>query len=406
MAKSKALVEAMSALITQQPFFAVYLLDQMNIVEKPDLEAPAATDGRTIFIEPKQFGEWTIKERVFVLAHEIMHGIMAHMPRTKLYMDRTLGPDLKPFIPMKFNHAADYVINDLLVSSGIGEAPVGLLFHPKFKKDDLVDDVYTKLPDPKNPPPKGGGGQGGGSGDGNETGGTGKGHDQHMKPNPNTPPPTPGETKRALKSAANAAKSQGKLPADLERLVEELVEPKQNWKELLRTALSNALGHDEATWSRPNRRKLAMAPHVFLPGTAGYRAGKVGVVIDTSGSIGQEELNLFLSETAGILQDGKPEQCKVFWTDSKVAGIDDVQEPAELMDLKAKGGGGTDMEAAFPVMVEEFDYAEDITAIVLTDGYTGFTQAPDGIQNVIWVSTGITDIPYGLVIHMDNTHQN
>lgn len=398
MAKSKALVEAMSALITQQPFFAVYLLDQMEIVEKPDLEAPAATDGQTIFIKPDTFGNWTIKERVFVLAHEIMHGIMAHMPRTKLYMDRQLGPDLKPFSAMKFNHAADYVINDLLVKSNVGEAPVGLLFHPKFTKDDLVDDVYTKLPDPKDKPPKGGGGT-------NETGGTGKGHDQHMKPDPNKPQPTEAETKRALKSAANAAKSQGKLPGDLERLVEELVEPKADWKALLRTALSNALGHDEATWARPNRRKLAMAPHVFLPGTSGYRAGKVGVVIDTSGSIGQEELTLFLSETAGILQDGKPEECKVLWTDSQVAGIDDVSEPAELMDLKAKGGGGTDMEAAFPVMVKEFDYADDITAIILTDGYTHFSQAPDGIQNVIWVSTGITDIPYGTVIPMDNTHQ-
>lgn len=397
MAKSRALTEAMSALISQQPFFAVYLLDQMEIKETEDLPAPAATDGRTIFIKTSEFSKWTIKERVFVLAHEVMHGIMSHMPRAKLYQDRGLGPDLKTFNSMKFNHAADYVINDLLSSSGVGDPPVGLLFHPKFKKDDLVDDVYTKLPDPKNPPPK--------SGNQNSTGGTGSGHDHHMAPDPNKPPPTEAETKRALKSAANAAKAQGKMPGDLERLVDELVEPAQNWKELLRNALTNALGHDEATWARPNRRKLVMAPNLFLPGTAGYRTGKVGVVIDTSGSIGQEELTLFLSETAGILQDGKPEMCKVFWTDSRVAGIDDVETPAELTALKPKGGGGTDMEAAFPVMVKEFDHDDDITAVVLTDGYTGYTQHPNGIKNVIWVSTHVTDIPYGEVIKMDNIHQ-
>lgn len=397
MAKSRELVEAMSYLIAQQPFFAVYLLDQMQIKEDPNLPFPAATDGVTIYIEPQNFAKWTIKERAFVIAHEIMHGIMQHMGRGKAFRDRGLGPDMKPFNSMKYNHAADYIINDLLSKANVGEPPVGILFHPKFTQDDMVEEVYVKLPDPpqsKDP---------NAPGDGSATGGKGQGHDQHMAPPANAP--TSAETKRALKAAANAAKVQGNMPGNLERLVEELVEPKQNWKELLRTAISNSLGKDEPTWNKPNRRKLAMSPGVYLPGTTGYCAGDVAAVIDTSGSVSAEELQLFMSEVAGILQDGKPERCKVFWTDSKVAGVDEVEEPYELTTLKPKGGGGTDMEAAFPVVQEEFDYSDNITTVVLTDGYTDFNSAPEGMT-VIWVTTGKTDIPYGKVIHMDVVHQN
>lgn len=381
MAKSKELVEALSALIAQQPFFACYLLDMMRVEENDSLPS-AGTDGVRIVINPKWFGTMSIPERVFVLAHEVMHGIFQHMPRAKLYRDRGLGPDLKRFNDKKYNAAADYVINDLLSSASIGKPPPTGLFNPNFTKDMLVDDVYVQLPDDEE--------------DNN--------FDEHMEPDPNSPPPTDGEVKRAIASATNAAKAQGKMPGDLERIVGDLVEPKQNWKELLKQAIDSALGRDESTWRRANRRKLTMAPGVVLPGVMGYRAGKVGVVIDTSGSIGQDELTLFMSETAGILQDGKPEECKVFWTDTRVAHIDDVETPAELESLKAHGGGGTDMEAAFPVISESFEYTDDITTVVLTDGYTSYTQAPDGM-NVIWVTTGHTDIPYGKVIKMDMTHQ-
>ena len=210
--RSEWLVEAMSALIAQHPFFAVYLIDQMNIVES-DQFPTAATDGKTIYVNPSFFKSLSIPERVFVLAHEVMHGIFQHMARAKMYIDRGVGPDLKEFDRFKWNKAGDYVINPLLVDSNIGSMPVGGLYHPNFKSSDLVDEVYLKIPDDDN---------------------NGQGFDVHLDPPPGTPAPSQAEVKRALKSAANAAKAQGKLPAGIARMVEELVEPQQNWKELLR----------------------------------------------------------------------------------------------------------------------------------------------------------------------------
>lgn len=96
----------------------------------------------------------------------------------------------------------------------------------------------------------------------------------------------------------------------------------------------------------------------------------------------------------------------MFWTDSRVAGIDEVTEPSELMHLKPKGGGGTNMEAAFPVVAEEFGYDPEITCVVLTDGYTGFSSPPQDIKNVIWViTTDDIKAPYGKNIHLDLSHE-
>ena len=382
MAKSPELTQAMSALIAQHPFFAVYLLDQMRIKEQDDLPFPAATDGVTIYVRNADMKKWSNKERVFVLAHEVLHGMFQHMGRMKLYLDRGFGPDLKPFNNMKYNKAADYVINDMLVKANVGSMPVGALYNAQFVNDDLVDDVYIKLPDED---------------DDNEDQ-----WDGHMEMDPNNAPEQ-ADVKRAIKAATNAAKSQGKMPGNIERIVEELIEPKQNWKELLRTAISASLGKDEPTWVRPNRRKLVMAPHVYLPGTTGYCTGKVAVLIDTSGSVSPAELQAFMSETAGILQDGRPEECKVFWTDTKVHKVDEVSEPSELTALNPVGGGGTDLEKAYPVIQDELGH-EDVTTIILTDGYTGFTEEPKGMKT-IWVTTGYDEIPYGKVIKMDMTHQ-
>lgn len=393
--KSKALVEALSALINQQPFFAVFLYDQLTLhemtkdefVAETGKDFPLATDGHRILIQKELFAKYSIPERVFGLCHEVMHAIYQHMSRIKNYQQLGIGPDNKKFNVMKYNVAADFVINAQLVDARVGKMIAGALFDPSITGKELVDDVYCKLPDS----PQDNKGSGSGEGDGRMDG--------HMPAKPGTTP-SDTEIKRALKSAAAAAKAQGKLPGNIARMVDELVEPTQDWKELLRSALTNALGKDEPTWRRPNRRKLVVAPHVYLPGTQGFRAGNVAVMIDTSGSISSDELQAFMSETAGILQDGKPERCTVFWVDTKVRGIDDVETPAELTSLTAKGGGGTDLEAALPEMYEYM--GDDTVCVILTDGYTSFSpEPPVPFNRYIWVTTGKDEIPYGEVIKMD-----
>jgi len=383
--KSKELTEALSSLLCTQPFFAVLLMQQMKIIEN-DSVPTAATNGIDIIVNPSWFGPLDVQERVFILAHETMHAVFQHVPRMKMYQDRAFGPDLKPWSDARWNHATDYVINALLSESGCGTMPQGGLFHPDFKGNDNCDDVYVKVKEP--PKDK--------SGHGKNGKGTGKGFDKHMAPPPGTPPPSASEVKQALKGAANAAKAQGKLPDNIARLVDELVEPSVDWKERLKQNIVAGLGNDTVSWSRPNRRKMAMAPHMYLPGRIGFRSGNVGVCIDTSGSISDEEVKVFLGEVSGILEGAKPEQCLIAWCDSAVAGHDWVEEPNELLTLEKKGGGGTDMPVGIDYLIEELGEYQT-TIVVLTDGYTPFHQTPPDVQ-VIWGMTTDIVAPYGVTI--------
>jgi predicted metal-dependent peptidase len=381
-AKPERFTEAMSKLIMQHPFYAVVLMDALKVQFTDSVET-MATDGTNIFVNPAFAQSLTVDENLFVICHEVLHYILQHIPRGKLYQDRGLGPDLKEYSHDKMNQAADYIINDILVRGKVGTMPkIGLHDVSIANFDDIADEVYGKLPDPPKQPPGGGGGNGSGKG-----GGQGQGHgnfDEHLNPSANQPQPTPADVQRTTAQARNAAKAQGKMPADLERLVDDILDPQQDWKELLADEMTNAIGKDEATWARPNRRRLCGNPSVYMPGTTGHAAGHVVVQVDTSGSIGAKELQTFFSEIVGILTDARPESCTVLWTDSRVAGVDEVEYPEQILDLKAKGGGGTDMTAGI-TWCEKNGIAPSVF-VCLTDGYTPWpTKEPD--FKTIWVIT-------------------
>lgn len=378
-AKTDHLSTAMSRMTAQHPFFACYLYDQMTI-EETSAVPTAATDGTTMFINPKYFGGLNLNQQVFLLAHEVMHGIYQHMTRAKFYRTRGFGPDMKPFNNTKANKAMDYIINDTLVKAGTGEMPVGGLYHPSFTHEDIWDEIYPKLPDEED-----------------EEGG-GNGFDEHLAPDPNTQERSDAEIRRAITSAKNAAKAVGKMPGILEKIVMELVEPTQNWKEILRTMLTATKGNDSATWARGNRRRLAMPPHIYMPGTTGYNMGGVAIVIDTSGSVSQEEMAQFLGECADILSECNPEWTKVLWTDSSVQHVDEVDSADELLELAKWSGGGTYMPAAFEYIKKEG--LEPETCVVMTDGYTDFGKPQP--YRIIWgITADNITASHGESIHLD-----
>jgi len=381
--RSYALTETISNLLMQQPFIAVLLIDLTRLVEDENLPYPAATDGRTIYINPKDFSSRPIQHRVFILAHEVLHCIYQHPQKTKHWMDIGFGPDGKPYNTKKMNIAEDFIINSVLLKSSIGKRPEDGCFNKRYNHTMTSEEVYRLLEDPE------------------ESDDKNKNFDLHMAPGDAAKDvPSEAEIQRALVSAASAAKAQGKMPAGMDRLIKEILEPKQDWKEVLRDFVVTSVGKDEPSWRRINRRRLAMEPVAAYPGLTGSRIGNIGLIVDTSGSISAEELQAFLSEISGILEDTTPERAVIFWTDSAVAGIDEIDEDTTLTELVPKGGGGTDMPAAFPVIDKEF--SEGVQCIVcLTDGYTGFDPEP-GVP-ILWVITTNIEAPYGRTVRLELT---
>ena len=160
----------------------------------------------------------------------------------------------------------------------------------------------------------------------------------------------------------------------------ELLEPQINWREVLREFIQNTCsGSDYSTWSRPNRRYVSSG--YYMPSGVNDQIGELVVAIDTSGSIGQRELTLFMSEIHQICTTLTPERVRVLYWDTEVRG-DESYDVDELDDLpkatKPVGGGGTNVECV-PNYIRDNNLNPQ-ACVVLTDGY-------------VWGSWGQWDCP-------------
>jgi predicted metal-dependent peptidase len=358
----------------------------------------AATDGSNLILNPEPFFALPLDERVFILAHEILHCVFNHcgvtlpMHRSKIVKFKD-GKTL-PYDAEQMNMAMDYVINDVLVQDKIGKFPsIGGCHDIKIAtKDDNFLDTYRKIYDPQQQG-KGGGGNGGkGSFDVLLPPGAGQGQ---------TPEQTPQRSQAAwdtaVAAALAAAKVQGKLPANLDRLLSEIIDPTVPWQEHIRSLFARKVGAGGYDWRKPDRNLILR--DIYAPRRSGHGCGTVVVGVDTSGSIGNKELAAFFGEMRGILDDVRPTRLVVIWCDAKVHKVDYIEDSNEVNTLKPHGGGGTDFRPVFDY-IWEHDLNPD-ALVYLTDGMGSF---PDKAPNypVIWgnIYKGMK-YPWGDVVDVD-----
>lgn len=361
----------------------------------------AATDGNALFLNPVTFFKYNLNERVFICAHEIMHCILNHM----VLMHGCVKTGKVPYSDTSLeyngqlmNVALDLVINDLLIKSKVGQYSTDWLHDESMgTKDDSALDVYRKLF--KKLSGKGGSG----SGDGPK----GKGFDQHLAPgtsegkDPNqaVQERNAAQQKWATEIAAgmNAARVQGKLPAALDRALSEILDPKVDWREKIEALFARRLGSGSYNWRALDRRLVVR--DIIAPGRSGFGADTVIVGIDTSGSIGPKEVNMFLAEVGGILEDVRPRRVLVSWCDAKLHRVDEMDEPGDLAEARHKGAPGGGGTSFLPV----FEYANQLEGhidalVYLTDGMGTF---PDKAPSypVIWgnINPGY-QYPFGDVV--------
>ena len=160
----------------------------------------------------------------------------------------------------------------------------------------------------------------------------------------------------------------GRMGGKIPRVISELLEPKIDWREALREFVSaSTKGNDEFTWRRMNKRH--MANDIYLPSVENETIGEIVVAIDTSGSIGSEQIAEFAAELVSICDLCQPEVVRVLWWDTVVHGEqvfkDNYSGIAKL--LKPLGGGGTRVSCVSDYVVKNKIKAECV--LVFTDGY-------------------------------------
>lgn len=345
----------------------------------------AATDGSNLVFNtgPEGFFRFNLNQRVFITAHEIMHCILNHIGITHFLRMRgkVAYPDGRelPFDSNQMNAAEDYVINAILSESKVGEFPtdksgtkVGLLDGSIATSKDNSLDTYRKIFK------KDGGG------------GRGPSFDVHLPPGASigkdavtaAAQRNKAEWDTEVASAIAVAKALGKLPAELNRALESILEPKVDWREQIQSLFARKIGSGTFDWRRPDRRLITR--DIYAPGRSGFGAGTVVVGIDTSGSIGPAELDMFMAEMAGILEDVRPKRLVIMWCDAKVHRVDEAEEAGDLNSIRAKGapgGGGTSFIPVFDRIDREGLQPEAL--VYLTDGMGSFPAAAPAYP-VIW----------------------
>lgn len=365
----------------------------------------AATDARNILINPDTFFKYDLKERVFIVGHEVMHNVYMDVPFLHRCQQSGTVPmsdgTTKPFNNAVMQRAMDYRINALLRDSRIGAPPKDCLLDDKIASaNDSVTDVYKKLYEdydangtmPQDP----------------------GGFDIILQPgastgqNPQQAQQNPQQWAVEIKAAQTieAMKAQGKMAGALQRMFEEVLNPKVHWTDMIRGIFNRKVGSGSYDWRRPDRRFICR--DLYMPSRSGNGAGWVVCWGDTSGSIGEKELCQYMAELGKIVEDCMPKRLTICWCDDALDEercIDELDEASDMAHLQAKvagegviGGGGTSVQPVFDWLAKQQDKPE--VFIAFTDGYVGFpdTNIPDCV--LIWASTSKPpeQYPYGDVV--------
>ena len=359
----KRMQAARTALLLDQEFFSVLTL-LLKLVEDPGCGS-AWTDGVSVGFDPAWTSTLSMDELMALVAHEVMHCACGH-PWRRGNRD-----------PQRWNIAADYAVNQILVDAGFKLPPRGY-FDPQYK-GRWAEWIYDRIP-PQPPQP---GGFGANNPQGEVRDAPADAADQGV---------TEESWKQAAQQALSVAKARGKAPASLVRDIAETLKPIVDWRSVLRRFVQQVMRADY-TWSRPNRRYLASG--LYLPALHSESCGPIAVAVDTSGSIDDVTLSQFNAEIQTIADEVKPEYVDVLYCDARVHRVDRFDRDDAIV-MKPAGGGGTSFRPVF----DHYEQSDEqpVCLIYLTD-LDGYFPESAPAYPVIWACTSkINAVPFGEVV--------
>jgi predicted metal-dependent peptidase len=347
----------------------------------------ACTNGRD-----EKYGREFVKklrdpELNFVVAHENGHKMYRHLTTWKKLHDEN---------HRLANAACDYVINLMLKDLDPTESVIAMprfpVGHPMAGKVmGLVDERFRGMNSKqvfdilKQEQEEGGSGDGDGEG----------GFDDHDWDDAKD---MTEQEKKELEREIDQAIRQGMMAQQkiagtgagggLDRELADLLEPKVNWREVLRDFVKSICNSkDASSWRKVNRRFLSTG--TYMPSLIGEKVGHLVIAIDTSGSVGDEELSEFLSEVKGIAEEVNPACVDLLYWGSSVVGHEtygDGEATNIINSTRPKDGGGTS-----PSCVSEYLKEKNIKpecVIILTDGCVGGDWGSEWTAPTLWCIVG------------------
>jgi predicted metal-dependent peptidase len=432
MTQPDPLQRTLARLVLRHPFIATLAL-RLERVEDP-AAGTAWTDGVRLAIDPVWFAELSDDERVGLVAHECFHVALAHHLRRG-------GRDLA-----RWNVACDFAVNALLQADGFVLPPDALL-DPRFG-DACAEAIYSQLPPEPDAPasaagtsppsaasgssavsPPGPGGTatpppspaanttvpatGTGLAPGTATtappAGSGAAPSSpppdttdpqpsrrrpetfgQVRDQPFPAPPTPAQQEARLAEhavlitgLAQQSRAAGKDSLGARRAATVARQPATiDWRALLAEFLT-ARHEQDYTWRRPNPRYALLG--LFLPLLEAAAPGRVGFVVDTSGSVPKTALDAVTAELEAYLRQYPTITLDVLYADAEVTGSACFTAADLPLRLEPIGGGGTDFRPALSALADADE--QPACVVYLTDLHGRFPDEPPPIP-IIWLVFG------------------
>ncbi len=422
--------EAVRYILNTNPVLGVILYERLRPVADWEHDC-YYTNGIVIGYNPDAVMSMSLLNNVFIIAHEVWHCLMCHATRRN-------GRDKR-----LWNIAGDYLINSLLVSQGIGEMPTDKDGNPDGLLDwdydgrymdtercyDLLNDKAEKSkpkpqPDPKGDPKPD-----------KKPDQESQGHDtiaeqfkeeiEKIKMGIVDDYVAEGEnswdaegeetdyitevevTPQELEDMFNEARvhgefSQGKTSGvgafDFEGIIDLNKKHTISWEDILKEYLT-VKSKTKKNWMKPSAKWLN---HGFwMPTKTGKKLDDIVIMIDESGSMGEDEIEAVFNNINQLFEDGDIPLCRValihFAGHSNIPDqyVEYVDE-GEIPEYRRLLNGGTDFQAAFnkAVELEERGEINPSCYIMMTDMYDEYPPEPD--FPVLWMSVTPEDSLYCL----------
>lgn len=273
--------------------FLSSLVQSSKFIENQEIERPFATDGVNIYFNP----ELMFKMKEEYLFGEFIHTLW-HIARLHSIRGKGLNKDY-------WEAACDIVIdNDLRKHSNQYGKNFSLKTYLCNRKYEgwSEEQIYKEINRDLNQPMKGSNLILLGSSEGKDEGNTNV-TAQLLK------------VQQAIQAARQSAAGTSDL-ADIIHVMDNFGKSKVNWRQELRQFFVDLMPPEDITWKRPNRRYS----DIYLP-SKDKSTGKLTHLmyfIDVSGSVTEEQIDLFLNEAHAVYIDLEPEKMTIVSFNSRI----------------------------------------------------------------------------------------
>lgn len=368
---------ALLRLRMRSPFFATLALFT-RVLPSDEIET-AATDGRTVFLNPSYLQTLVAPEQDQLILHCVLHAALLHVTRRS---ERD---------PATWNLACDIIVNGIIAGVAGMQLPHDAARDPRLEQLSVEEAYELLLNDADRPPavapdllePPDGWGRGDG---GSDEGSIATARNARLE--------AYWRDAHQHASIVALAVAQGARPAGLTRELGMLNPARLDW----RAHLWRYLAQTPTDFQGYDRRFIGRG--LYLDALEGELL-RVFVAVDTSGSVDDRQIRALVSEVQGILRAYPHVLCELYYADAHAYGpfplTTDSPTPPPI------GGGGTDFRPFFAAVERQQRPYEHIVCVYLTDGFGDFPTTPPDMP-VLWVVTAggraLDAFPFGEAVRL------